>query len=253
MRDKIVIANWKMNGSREANSLWVRNFLAQPQRLSCRTVVCAPFIYLPELTAACSGTSLEVGAEDVNENASGAFTGEVSAAMLADFGVSAAIVGHSERRRLYGETDNRVAMKAVALVKSGIRPVVCVGETLEERERGDTPAVILRQLNAVLSVVKPESLLAVAYEPVWAIGTGRSADPQTAQAVHEGIRARLAQTSLEAARRTPILYGGSVTPENASELFAEPDIDGALVGGASLKAQSFYAIGEALCASRPHN
>ncbi|MBS5217760.1 MAG: triose-phosphate isomerase, partial [Sutterella wadsworthensis] len=180
MRERIVIANWKMNGSREANALWVKNFLAEPVRLSCRTVVCAPFIYLPGLTEACRDTSIEIGAEDVNENSSGAFTGEVSAAMLADFGIRFAIVGHSERRRLYGETDNRVAMKAVTLVKNGIRPVICVGETLEERERGETPAVILRQLNAVLAVLKPESIGAIAYEPVWAIGTGRSADPATA-------------------------------------------------------------------------
>lgn len=251
MRERIVIANWKMNGSREANALWVKNFLAEPVRLSCRTVVCAPFIYLPGLTEACRDTSIEIGAEDVNENSSGAFTGEVSAAMLADFGIRFAIVGHSERRRLYGETDNRVAMKAVTLVKNGIRPVICVGETLEERERGETPAVILRQLNAVLAVLKPESIGAIAYEPVWAIGTGRSADPATAQTVHAGIRARLVQAAPEAGKLTPILYGGSVTPENAASLFAEADIDGALVGGASLNAQSFYSIGEALSAAKP--
>lgn len=171
--------------------------------------------------------------------------------MLADFGIRFAIVGHSERRRLYGETDNRVAMKAVTLVKNGIRPVICVGETLEERERGETPAVILRQLNAVLAVLKPESIGAIAYEPVWAIGTGRSADPATAQTVHAGIRARLVQAAPGAGKLTPILYGGSVTPENAALLFAEADIDGALVGGASLNAQSFYSIGEALSAARP--
>ncbi|MDO5531729.1 triose-phosphate isomerase [Sutterella sp.] len=247
MRDRIVIANWKMNGSREANRQWVKNFLAQPVKLACRTVVCAPFIHLPELVEACRGSSIEVGAEDVNENVSGAFTGEVSAAMLAEFGLSCAIVGHSERRRLYGETDNRVAMKAVALVRNGLKPIVCVGETLEERERGDTPAVILRQLNAVLSVIRPSDLGAVAYEPVWAIGTGRSADPETAQAVHACIRQRLVQANAAEGRLVPILYGGSVTPDNAAGLFRQPDIDGALVGGASLNASSFYRIGEALC------
>ena len=169
MRDRIVIANWKMNGSREANARWTDEFLSSP-RPACRTVVCAPFVYLGELALRALGTHLEVGAEDVNENPAGAFTGEISAGMLHDIGMSCAIVGHSERRTLYGETDNRVAMKALALVKAGLKPVVCVGETLEERETGATPSVILRQLNAVLTIVRPEDLLAVAYEPVWAIG-----------------------------------------------------------------------------------
>ena len=152
MRDRIVIANWKMNGSREANARWTDEFLSSP-RPACRTVVCAPFVYLGELALRALGTHLEVGAEDVNENPAGAFTGEISAGMLHDIGMSCAIVGHSERRTLYGETDNRVAMKALALVKAGLKPVVCVGETLEERETGATPSVILRQLNAVLTIV----------------------------------------------------------------------------------------------------
>ena len=246
MRDRIVVANWKMNGSREANRRWVEAFLGQPAPLRCRTVVCAPFVYLSELAALCRGTSLEIGAQDVNENAPGAFTGEVSADMLADLGVHCAIVGHSERRRIYGETDNRVAMKALALVKSGIAPIVCVGETLEEHDKGEAHAVILRQLNAVLSVLQPSPLGAGAYEPGWAIGTGKTADPETAQAVHACIRSRIAQTSAEAAAAVSILYGGSVTAENAASLFSLPDVDGALVGGAALQAQSFYDIGKLL-------
>lgn len=244
MRDRIVIANWKMNGSREANARWADEFLSSPQP-ACRTVVCAPFVYLGELALRALGTHLEVGAEDVNENPAGAFTGEISAGMLHDIGMSCAIVGHSERRTLYGETDNRVAMKALALVKAGLKPVVCVGETLEERETGATPSVILRQLNAVLTIVRPEDLLAVAYEPVWAIGTGKTATPEIAQSVHALIRTRLVEVSPKGGASTPILYGGSVKPENAHELFTQPDIDGALVGGAALKASSFLAIANA--------
>ena len=163
--------------------------------------------------------------------------------MLADFGIRFAIVGHSERRRLYGETDNRVAMKAVTLVKNGIRPVICVGETLEERERGETPAVILRQLNAVLAVLKPESIGAIAYEPVWAIGTGLTATSKEAQEAHSFIRKVISDVfGADAAAKVRIQYGGSVKPENVEELMAQPDIDGALVGGASLKPESFAAL-----------
>lgn len=248
MRDRIVIANWKMNGSREANRLWAEEFLAMPA-LGCRAAVCAPAIYLPELAQSLEGSPVETGAEDVNEHASGAYTGEISAGMLADFGIRLAIIGHSERRRLYGDTDARIAAKAQALAAHGIRPVLCVGETLEEREAGETHAVILRQLDAVLGEIALDGLAAVAYEPVWAIGTGRSASPETAQEVHATIRARLIEASPAAGEALPLLYGGSVTPENAAGLFAMPDIDGALVGGASLKAASFHRIGEALDAS----
>lgn len=248
MRDRIVIANWKMNGSREANRRWAEAFLALPAP-ACRTAVCAPFIYLPGLVDAFAGSSVETGAEDVNEFASGAYTGETSAGMLADFGIRLAIIGHSERRRLYGDTDDRVAAKAKALAAQGIRAVLCVGETLEEREAGETERVILRQLDAVLAAVAPGNLAAVAYEPVWAIGTGRSADPETAQAVHAAIRARLLQADAPAGERLPILYGGSVTPANAAGLFSQPDIDGALVGGASLRADSFHQICGALDAT----
>lgn len=245
MRERIIVANWKMNGTLESTRAWIDAYRSLPAADGCRAVLCAPFVYLPEIVDRLRGTALEVGAQDANENLSGAYTGEVSAGMLADIGIDWCIVGHSERRRYFGDTDNRVAMKALALAKAGIKPIVCVGETLEERERGETQTVILRQLNAVLAVMPPASLGAIAYEPVWAIGTGHVADPETAEAVHASIRRRIETIDAACAAQLPILYGGSVTPENAAGLFAMPDIDGALVGGASLKAVSFFAIGQA--------
>ncbi len=245
MRERIIVANWKMNGTLESTRAWIDAYRSLPAADGCRAVLCAPFVYLPEIVDRLRGTALEVGAQDANENPSGAYTGEVSAGMLADIGIDWCIVGHSERRRYFGDTDNRVAMKALALAKAGIKPIVCVGETLKERERGETQTVILRQLNAVLAVMPPASLGAIAYEPVWAIGTGHVADPETAEAVHASIRRRIETIDAACAAQLPILYGGSVTPENAAGLFAMPDIDGALVGGASLKAVSFFAIGQA--------
>ena len=245
MRERIIVANWKMNGTLESTRAWIDAYRSLPAADGCRAVLCAPFVYLPEIVDRLRGTALEVGAQDANENPSGAYTGEVSAGMLADIGIDWCIFGHSERRRYFGDTDTRVAMKALALAKAGIKPIVCVGETLEERERGETQTVILRQLNAVLAVMPPASLGAIAYEPVWAIGTGHVADPETAEAVHASIRRRIETIDAACAAQLPILYGGSVTPENAAGLFAMPDIDGALVGGASLKAVSFFAIGQA--------
>ena len=245
MRERIIVANWKMNGTLESTRAWIDAYRSLPATDGCRAVLCAPFVYLTEIVDRLQGTALEAGAQDANENPSGAYTGEISAGMLADIGIRWCIVGHSERRRYYGDTDNRVAMKALALSRAGIKPIVCVGETLEERERGETQTVILRQLNAVLAVMPPASLGAIAYEPVWAIGTGHVADPETAQAVHASIRRRIEAIDAPCAATLPILYGGSVTPENAAGLFAMPDIDGALVGGASLKAVSFFAIGAA--------
>ena len=245
MRERIIVANWKMNGTLESTRAWIDAYRSLPAADGCRAVLCAPFVYLPEIVDRLRGTALEVGAQDANENPSGAYTGEVSAGMLADIGIDWCIVGHAARRRYFGDTDNRVAMKALALAKAGIKPIVCVGETLEERERGETQTVILRQLNAVLAVMPPASLGAIAYEPVWAIGTGHVADPETAEAVHASIRRRIETIDAACAAQLPILYGGSVTPENAAGLFAMPDIDGALVGGASLKAVSFFAIGQA--------
>lgn len=245
VREKIVIANWKMNGSSEANSLWVEKFLAMNGDLNCRTAVCAPFVYLSELVRLFKGTGVAVGAQTVSTEDKGAFTGEVSAAMLADIGMSLCLVGHSERRTLWGEDDEAVAAQAEKLVANGIAPVVCVGETLDERQKGLTEDVVLRQLRAVLARVPAAKLGAVAYEPVWAIGTGHTATPQEAQNVHAVLRACLAEADAEAAAKLPLLYGGSVKPANAHELFSQPDIDGGLIGGAALKAEDFHSV----CAS----
>ncbi len=242
VREKIVIANWKMNGSSEANRLWAEEFLARCGDLNCRTAVCAPFVYLSELVRLFRGTPVAVGAQTVSAMNKGAYTGEVSAAMLADIGMSLCLAGHSERRTLWGETDEDVARQAECLSAHGIAPVVCVGETLEEREAGLTEAVVLRQLRAVLARVPAARLGAVAYEPVWAIGTGHTASPQEAQHVHAVLRACLAEADAEAAAKTPLLYGGSVKPGNAHELFSQPDIDGGLIGGAALKAEDFHSV-----------
>ena len=215
-------------------------------RLNCDVAVCAPFVYIPQLVIGFEHSATLVGAQNCAQYAQGAYTGEVSAAMLADIGCDLVILGHSERRTLFGETDDTVAEaeKVKIAFDNGVMPIVCVGETLEEREAGKTIEVVSRQLRAVLDKVGIMPLVAgaVAYEPVWAIGTGKSASAEDAQAVHEALRAVLAEVDQEAAQRTRILYGGSVKAKNAPELFAQPDIDGALVGGASLKAEDFLAI-----------
>lgn len=246
MRDTLVIANWKMNGSRAENARWVETFNAKAPSLSSRCVVCAPFVYLSDLV---NTLSIDVGAENVADEVQGAYTGEVSAAMLADIGVKWTIVGHSERRTLYGETDEGVAKKCARLVSANVRPILCVGETLEEREAGKTADVVLRQLDAVLKVVSPKDLGAIAYEPVWAIGTGLTATPEEAQAVHAQLRARVAEVDDVAAQTLSILYGGSVKPANAATLFAMPDIDGGLIGGAALNPNDFLSIAQA-CPAR---
>lgn len=242
MRQPIVIANWKMNGSAEANRLWVDSFLSLKDDLHCRTAVCAPFVYLSQMVELLKGTDIGVGAETVSVADTGAFTGEISASMLKDIGVTYCIVGHSERRTIWHESDENVAEQAEKLVAQGIHPVVCVGETLEEREAGKTEEVVLRQLRTVLDRVSVRQLAAVAYEPVWAIGTGKTATPETAQQVHAAIRAALARADAAAAQTLPILYGGSVKPANARELFLQPDIDGGLIGGAALKAEDFHSV-----------
>lgn len=245
-RKPFVVANWKMNGSLKANDEWL--CAAMPQmsgtRLNCDVAVCAPFVYIPQLVIGFEHSATLVGAQNCAQYAQGAYTGEVSAAMLADVGCDLVILGHSERRTLFGETDETVAEKVQVAFDNGVMPIVCVGETLQEREAGKTIEVVSRQLRAVLDKVGIMPLMAgaVAYEPVWAIGTGKSASAQDAQAVHEALRAVLAEVDQEAAQRTRILYGGSVKAKNAPELFAQTDIDGALVGGASLKAEDFLAI-----------
>lgn len=245
-RKPFVVANWKMNGNLKANDEWLCAALPQMNgtRLHCDVAVCAPSVYLPQLVIGFEHSATLVGAQNCAQYAQGAYTGEVSAAMLADIGCDLVIVGHSERRTLFGETDETVAEKTKMAFDHGVMPIVCVGETLQEREAGRTIEVVSRQLRAVLDKagIMPLVAGAVAYEPVWAIGTGKSASAEDAQAVHQALRAVLAEVDEEAAQRTRILYGGSVKANNAPELFAQPDIDGALVGGASLKAEDFLAI-----------
>lgn len=206
--------------------------------------VCAPFPYLAQLQAELSGTAIAWGAQNVSEQAKGAFTGEVSTSMLKDFGCKYVIVGHSERRSMYGESDELVAKKYMAAQAAGLIPILCVGETLAEREGGVTEQVVARQVDAVIAAAGIESLSAavVAYEPVWAIGTGKTATPDQAQAVHAFIRGKIAGLNKQVADGLAIQYGGSVKAANAAELFSQPDIDGGLIGGASLVAEEFIAI-----------
>jgi triosephosphate isomerase len=241
-RRPLVAANWKMNGSRAANERWLQEFRAAGA--ACETVVCPPLVYLPQLVQALAGTSAGVGAQNVSDRTAGAWTGEVAAEMLADAGAGWVIVGHSERRAAFGESDEIVAGKAERALAAGLRPIVCVGETLAQREEGRTRAVVSAQLAAVLARCPAARLAegAIAYEPVWAIGTGRTATPEQAQEVHAAIRAQLAAQDPSSAARTRVLYGGSVKAGNAAELFSQPDIDGGLIGGASLVAAEFLAI-----------
>jgi triosephosphate isomerase len=239
---KRIFGNWKMNGSLAANAALV-DALAQGVHVgACEIAVCAPAPYLAQLQSLLDGSSIAIGAQDVSAHADGAFTGEISAAMLRDFGVRYVLVGHSERRQYHAESDELVARKAQAALVCGITPVVCVGETLAQREAGETEAVVRRQLAAVVQVNGHcLSEIVLAYEPVWAIGTGRTATPEQAQAVHAVLRAQLLAATTSAGR-IPILYGGSMNAANAAELLAQPDIDGGLVGGASLKAADFLRI-----------
>jgi len=239
MRGKLVVGNWKMNGGLAANSALLSELIAGWKPLPSRQIaVCVPYPYLAQAAAALGASPIAWGAQDVSEHASGAYTGEVSAGMLVEFGCRYAIVGHSERRQYYGDTD-----AGVAALAAGLTPIACVGETLAERDAGATMAVVLRQLQAVLAAVGANAAkLVVAYEPVWAIGTGRTASPEEAQAVHAGLRARLAQ---DGAADVALLYGGSVKADNAKALFAMADIDGGLIGGAALKATEFLAIARA--------
>ncbi|MFO0008037.1 MAG: triose-phosphate isomerase [Betaproteobacteria bacterium] len=240
MRRKLIAANWKMNGSRAANADWLASF--DGSRAPCDVVVCPPFVYLPQVLASLRGA--EAGAQDLSAEAPGAYTGEVAGEMLLDLGVRWVIVGHSERRTLYGESSQVVAAKAARALALGLRPIVCVGETLAEREAGRTLEVIGAQLEAVLTRCAPAQLLAgaLAYEPVWAIGTGRTASPVQAQEVHAAIRAQVAHADAAAASQLRLLSGGSMKPANAAELLSQPAVDGGLIGGASLQAAEFAAI-----------
>ena len=241
MRRKLVVGNWKMHGSRAANAQLLAG-LKEAGPWNADVAVCVPFVYIAETALALTGTSMVYGAQDCSAHEQGAYTGEVSSAMLADVGCRYAIVGHSERRAYHAESDQLVADKAKAALAHGVTPIVCVGETRAEREAGQTEAVVKRQLAAVIHTLGHCcGEMVVAYEPVWAIGTGLTATPEQAQAVHAVLRAQLhAATDRAAVMR--ILYGGSVKADNAAELFSQPDIDGGLIGGASLKAADFSAI-----------
>ncbi|MES2532077.1 MAG: triose-phosphate isomerase [Pseudomonadota bacterium] len=239
---KLIAGNWKMNGSLVANEALVAALL-QGARPACDVALCVPAPYLAQVQGLLAGSALVLGAQDVSAQPQGAFTGEQSAAMLRDFGVRYAIVGHSERRQYHGETDDIVAAKAAAALSKGITPIVCVGETLEEREAGRTEEVVKRQLAAVIHVNGHcISEIVVAYEPIWAIGTGKTATPEQAQAVHAVLRAQLHHAASEHAAGIQILYGGSMNASNAAQLLSQPDIDGGLIGGASLKAPDFLQI-----------
>ena len=239
----LVVANWKMNGSQVANAAWLDAFAPRRAALGCEVVVCAPAVYVAAVASA-AAVGVACGAQDVSAHASGAYTGEVSAAMLKDVGCRWVVIGHSERRQFHRETDADVAAKTKAAIAAGLRPIVCVGESLAERDAGQALRVVSEQLQAVLDSVGAAGLAggALAYEPVWAIGTGRTATPEQAQEIHAALRSQVARSDMAEAAQLRILYGGSVKPSNAAELFGQADIDGALVGGASLVAEDFAAI-----------
>ena len=249
MRRSFVAGNWKMNGGREfsrslADSVRGLDDLAK----SVDIAVCPPYVYLPDVAAILADSSVSCGAQDLSTHSEGAYTGDISAAMLLDVGCRYAIVGHSERRAGYGESNELVAQKASVAQHAGLIPIICVGEQLQERESGETENVIARQVDALLAVEDGLALLnnaVIAYEPVWAIGTGKTATPEQAQDVHAFIRARIADQDQRVAEQLQILYGGSVKANNAAELFAMDDIDGGLIGGASLVFDDFKIICEA--------
>ena len=245
MRLKLVAGNWKMHGGIVHNRDLLAAVLAGTEGLErAHVAVCVPFPYLPQVQAMLQDTHVAWGAQNVSQHDKGAYTGEVSSAMLTDFSCRYVIVGHSERRALYGEDSHTVALKFKAAQAAGLIPVLCIGETLDQREAGVTEQVVAEQLDAVTGLMGIEAMASsvVAYEPVWAIGTGKTASPDQAQDVHAFIRGRIATHSPEVAGNLQILYGGSVKANNAAELFAMPDIDGGLVGGASLVADEFIAI-----------
>jgi triosephosphate isomerase (TIM) len=246
MRRPLVAGNWKLNGSMYSIRKLTDEILAGIEQIPhAEVAVCPPYVYLPVVQTKLQGSQVALGAQDVSDKDEGAFTGEVSAPMLKEFGVHYCIIGHSERRHIYGEDDVLIARKFAAARRAGLLPILCVGETLEQREQGITEQIIARQLDAIVELVEDATAFAhavVAYEPVWAIGTGKTAIPDQAQAVHSFIRKRLASQDVGVANETRILYGGSVKMDNAAELFSQTDIDGGLIGGASLKGHEFLAI-----------
>ena len=254
MRRPLVAGNWKMHGSRAFLETYVAALRREPPAATVDVLLFPPVCYLQELAAAVAEIGIGVGAQNAHWQASGAFTGEVAPAMVRDLGAGWMLAGHSERRAGFGETDQLVAEKCAAALSAGLRPILCVGENLAEREAGSAEAVVLRQLDAVVARLGVGDLprLTVAYEPVWAIGTGRTATPAQAQAMHRLVRGRLEEALGAPAQAIRILYGGSVTPENAAALFVERDIDGALVGGASLAADRMLKIVGAAAGAAAH-
>ncbi|MGB9150699.1 MAG: triose-phosphate isomerase [Burkholderiales bacterium] len=245
MRKKLVVGNWKMHGTLAENQKLILGVLAGlDEGKSSACAVCVPYPYLGQVQSLLNGTAIAWGAQNVSQHAKGAFTGEVAATMLQDFGCRYVIVGHSERRAMFGDDDATVAAKFQAALAAGLTPILCVGETLDERHSGLTEQVVARQLDRVLDAAGSAAFAKafVAYEPVWAIGTGKTATPQEAQAVHEFIRQRIAERDKAVAQNLQILYGGSVKAANAAQLLSLPDIDGGLIGGASLIADEFVAI-----------
>jgi len=244
-RQRIVAGNWKMNGSLDANSSLLAEIKAAlPELPSVEVVVFPSLPYLAQVQAICTGSSVKWGAQDLSRFSAGAYTGDVSASMLSDFGCQYVLVGHSERRALFGDSDAVVAEKFLSAVRAGLMPILCVGETLAEREAGVSEQTVSRQLSAVMDVCDLDEFdgCVVAYEPVWAIGTGKTPSPDEVQSIHAAIRQRVAAKSVAVANGLRILYGGSVKAENASSFFAMPDVDGGLVGGASLVASDFLPI-----------
>ena len=245
MRRKIIAGNWKMNGTPGETEQLIRGLLAGDAKSGhARVVVCPPFTALQTASKLVAGSHIAVGGQDMSQHDKGAFTGEISAAMLLTVGATFVILGHSERRQYHAETDQLVNAKAGKALAAGLTPIICVGETLDEREGGRTEAVVGKQIDGVLAGFSADALMktVIAYEPVWAIGTGRTATPEMAEAVHCFVRAKLAAIDRTASETVPILYGGSVNAKNAAALLSQPNIDGALVGGASLKADEFIAI-----------
>jgi triosephosphate isomerase len=244
MRRKLIAGNWKMNGGLAANATLLEGIKSELGNPVCAVAVCVPAPYYAQCRDMLHGTSVAWGGQDISIHLSGAYTGEVSGAMLMDFDCSYVIVGHSERRTYHGENDDIVAKKTLSALASGVTPIVCVGESLAEREQGRTNEVVCAQIEAVLSVLDALQVarIVVAYEPVWAIGTGKTATPEMAQEVHAMLRKCLLAKDAAAGEVVQILYGGSMKPDNAEELLAMQDIDGGLIGGASLKASDFLAI-----------
>ncbi len=244
MRRKLIAGNWKMNASVAVSAALLTGIKSGLKLPACDVVVCVPAPYFAQCRSELAGSPIAWGGQDMSEHEAGAYTGEVSAAMLLDFECRYVILGHSERRSYHAENNELVAKKTLRALKSGLTPIVCVGETLGEREAGHTDKIVGQQIDTVLAAIDSNDVanLVIAYEPVWAIGTGKTATPQMAQDVHAMLRAKIAKKNAAAASQVRILYGGSMKPENAKELLSMPDIDGGLIGGAALKASDFLAI-----------